>query len=86
MTGCSSWSCSPWHQCCGAFNKYFRVRMSSASRDVQESYSRVTATLAESVNGIRVTQGFVRHDVNAELFRTLILDHARGCAIPGGSC
>ncbi len=58
-------------------NRFFRVAMSRATRDVQESFSRVTATLAESVNGIRVTQGFVRQDVNAGLFRSLIVDHAR---------
>ncbi len=58
-------------------NRYFRVAMSRATRAVQESFSRVTATLAESVNGIRVTQGFVRQDVNAGLFRSLIVDHAR---------
>jgi ATP-binding cassette subfamily B protein len=58
-------------------NRHFRVRMTRVSRDVQESFSRVTATLAESVNGIRVTQGFVRQDVNAGLFRSLVVDHAR---------
>lgn len=46
-------------------------------RAVQESFSRVTATLAESVNGIRVTQGFVRHETNAELFSELVADHSR---------
>ena len=30
-------------------------RYAGALRDVQESFSRVTATLAESVNGVRVT-------------------------------
>ena len=43
---------------------------------MQESFSRVTATLAESVTGIRVTQGFVREDVNAGLFKNLVADHA----------
>jgi ATP-binding cassette subfamily B protein len=55
----------------------FRGRLSQATRDAQESFSRVTATLAESINGIRVTQGFVRQDTNAGLFRSLIADHAR---------
>jgi ATP-binding cassette subfamily B protein len=41
-----------------------------------ESFSRVTATLAESVTGIRVTQGFVRQDINGGLFRSLIYDHS----------
>lgn len=58
-------------------SSYFRNRLSTAYRQVQESFSRVTATLAESVNGIRVTQGFVRQDVNAELFGELVEDHAR---------
>lgn len=56
--------------------RYFRRRLSQAWRDVQESFSRVTATLAESVSGIRVTQGFVRQDVNAALFSDLVTDHA----------
>ncbi|MEM1059814.1 MAG: ABC transporter ATP-binding protein [Verrucomicrobiota bacterium] len=55
----------------------FRHRLSKASRDVQESFSRVTASLAEAVNGIRVTQGFAREEVNAGLFRQLIQDHSR---------
>ena len=58
-------------------NHFFRRRLSKAYRDVQESFSRVTATLAESVAGIRVTQGFVRESVNAESFQTLVEDHAR---------
>ena len=57
-------------------SKFFRDRLSAAYRATQESFSRVTATLAESVNGIRVTQGFVREDVNAELFGELVDDHA----------
>ncbi|MFO0870436.1 MAG: ABC transporter ATP-binding protein [Pirellulales bacterium] len=58
-------------------NHYFRRRLSQAYRDVQESFSRVTATLAESVAGIRVTQGFAREAVNAEAFGELVVDHAR---------
>ncbi|HLJ12676.1 MAG TPA: ABC transporter ATP-binding protein [Planctomycetaceae bacterium] len=58
-------------------NRYFRRRLSRSYRDVQESFSRVTSTLAESVNGIRVTQGFVREEMNAALFRDLVRDHAR---------
>ena len=57
-------------------NRYFRPRLSRAHRDVQESFSRVTATLAESVGGIRVTQGFVRQNLNAQMFRELVWDHA----------
>ena len=58
-----------------AINRYFRARLSRAYRQQQESFSRITATLAESVNGIRVTQGFVRQEVNAGMFRSLIADH-----------
>lgn len=58
-------------------NRHFRVQLSEHSRAASESFSRVTATLAESVNGIRVTQGFVRQETNAGLFRQLLADHAR---------
>ena len=58
-------------------NRHFRGRLSRHSRAAQESFSRVTATLAESVNGIRVTQGFVRQETNAGLFRGLLADHSR---------
>ena len=55
---------------------HFRVGLSDARRSVQESFSWVTATLAESVGGIRVTQGFARQDVNAKIFEQLVSDHA----------
>lgn len=58
-------------------NHHFRAKLSQAYREVQESFSRVTATLAESVAGIRVTQGFVRQEVNRQLFHELVTDHAR---------
>ncbi|MBX3414567.1 MAG: ABC transporter ATP-binding protein [Pirellulales bacterium] len=57
-------------------NACFRQQLSRAYRDVQESFSRLTATLAESVNGIRVTQGFARERVNADLFQDLAVSHA----------
>ena len=60
-----------------AVNSHFRMKLSRLTRASQESFSRVTATLAESVNGIRVTQGFVRQDTNAGLFRSLLSDHSR---------
>jgi len=60
-----------------AVNRRFRMRLSQLTRASQESFSRVTATLAESVSGIRVTQGFVRQDTNAGLFRNLLMDHSR---------
>ena len=58
-------------------NKHFRMKFSRLTRASQESFSRVTATLAESVSGIRVTQGFVRQDMNAGLFRSLLSDHSK---------
>jgi len=58
-------------------NNHFRMKFSRLTRASQESFSRVTATLAESVNGIRVTQGFVRQDTNAGLFRSLLSDHSK---------
>ena len=58
-------------------NNHFRMRLSQLSRAAQESFSRVTSTLAESVNGMRVTQGFVRQETNLGLFRSLLADHSR---------
>jgi ATP-binding cassette subfamily B protein len=58
-------------------NRHFRVKLSHYTRAATDSFSRVTATLAESVNGIRVTQGFVRQQTNAGLFRNLLADHSR---------
>jgi len=60
-----------------AVNNHFRMKLSRLTRAAADSFSRVTATLAESVNGIRVTQGFVRQDTNAGLFRSLLSDHSR---------
>ena len=57
--------------------RYFRAKLSQAYRAQQESFSRVTATLAESVNGIREIQGFVRQDINGGLFGQLIYDHSK---------
>jgi len=57
-------------------NRFFRKRISQSSRNLQESFSRVTATVAESVRGIQVTQGFSREQTNAGLFRRLIADHS----------
>jgi ATP-binding cassette subfamily B protein len=57
--------------------RHFREKLSQAYRAQQESFSRVTATLAESVNGIREIQGFVRQNVNGGLFGQLIYDHSK---------
>lgn len=60
-----------------ALNQHFSRHLLHAQREAQESFSRVTATLAESVTGIRVTQGFVREQTNSLLFRDLLMDHSR---------
>ncbi len=57
--------------------RHFRFKLGEAYRAQQESFSRVTASLAESVSGIREIQGFVRQDVNGGLFGQLIHDHSR---------
>lgn len=57
-------------------NRYFHSKLSVLLRQMRESFSRVTATLAESVIGIRVTQGFVRQQENARLFAALVTDHS----------
>ncbi|MDX1945534.1 MAG: ABC transporter transmembrane domain-containing protein, partial [Pirellulaceae bacterium] len=56
-------------------NRSFRKKLSVAYRVVQESFSRVTATLAESINGVRVTQAYVRQRTNAGLFSDLMQWH-----------
>jgi ATP-binding cassette subfamily B protein len=58
-------------------NRLFARRLADAQRDATESFSRITATLTESVSGIRVTQGFVREAVNAEAFEALAGDQGR---------
>jgi ATP-binding cassette subfamily B protein len=56
-------------------NEHYRDEMGRRLRKVQESWSRVSSTLAESVSGIRVTQAFVRHEINAGFFRKLVDVH-----------
>ena len=56
-------------------NNKYRREVSHRLRKVQESWSRVTSSLAESVNGIRVTQAFVRQEINAGFFRKLVNVH-----------
>jgi ATP-binding cassette subfamily B protein len=58
-------------------NRLFARRLANAQRDATESFSRITATLTESVSGIRVTQGFVRETVNAAAFEALVQDQGR---------
>ena len=56
-------------------NNNYRREASHRLRKVQETWSRLTSTLAESVSGIRVTQAFVRQEVNADFFRKLVNVH-----------
>ncbi len=56
--------------------RHFRKRSSGAYRARSESFARVTASLAESVNGIREIQSFVRQDHNAGAFAVRIEEHA----------
>lgn len=57
-------------------NRYFRLKLINAYRAVQESFSRVTASVVESIKGIRIIQGYVRQDFNSEVFRELLNDHS----------
>jgi len=56
--------------------RHFRKQTSSAYRQRSESFARVTASLAESVNGIREIQSFTRQERNAAAFAHRIADHA----------
>ena len=58
--------------CLLGVHAFFRGRILHASRVQQESFSRVTSALAETVQGIRVTQGFAREDTNAGIFSRLV--------------
>ena len=56
-------------------NRNYRREVTHRLRQVQESWSRVTSSLSESVSGIRVTQAFVRQELNAGFFRKLLNVH-----------
>lgn len=56
-------------------NRFFSHHIQDAYRAVQESFSRLTATIAETIAGIRVTQAFAREDANARQFQALLLAH-----------
>ena len=58
-------------------NRVFSHRMQDAYRIVQESFSRLTSTIAETVAGIRVTQGYAREPVNSRHFGDLLGAHRR---------
>src|SRR5262249_34294679 len=56
-------------------NQKYRREVSYQLRKLQETWSRLTSTLGESVGGIRVTQAFVRQEINAGFFRKLVNLH-----------
>lgn len=56
-------------------NERYRHTASEQLRKMQETWSRLTSTLSESVSGIRVTQAFVRQEINAGFFRKLVNLH-----------
>jgi ATP-binding cassette subfamily B protein len=56
-------------------NNRYRREASRQLRKLQETWNRLTSTLAESVGGIRVTQAFVRQEINAGFFRKLVNLH-----------
>ncbi|MGA2864799.1 MAG: ABC transporter ATP-binding protein [Verrucomicrobiota bacterium] len=56
-------------------NNRYRREVSRQLRKLQETWNRLTSTLAESVGGIRVTQAFVRQEINAGFFRKLVNLH-----------
>lgn len=56
--------------------RYFSVRIRQAYREVQETYSRFTASIAESVNRIRVIQAYCRQDYNDLQFDEQVTLHA----------
>jgi ABC-type multidrug transport system fused ATPase/permease subunit len=57
--------------------RHFRKKSSVAYRERSESFARVTASLTESVNGIREIQSFARQEHNARSFARLIDQHAQ---------
>lgn len=59
-----------------AVNQGYRRQLSNRLRQLQETWSRLSSTLSESVGGIRVTQAFVRQEINAGFFRKLVDLHA----------
>jgi ATP-binding cassette subfamily B protein len=56
-------------------NQKYRREVSCQLRKLQETWSRLTSTLGESVGGVRVTQAFVRQEINAGFFRKLVNLH-----------
>lgn len=57
-------------------DRYFRRRLMKAYREVQESFSRVTSSVVESIRGVKVVQGFSREKINSQIFHEIVDDHA----------
>ena len=57
-------------------NRRFSGRIVEAQRRASERFSRISATLAETVAGLRETRAFVREDENARFFAQLARDQA----------
>jgi ATP-binding cassette subfamily B protein len=57
-------------------NRRFSGRIVDAQRRASERFSRITATLAETVAGLRETRAFVREEENARFFAQLARDQA----------
>ncbi|MBC8128312.1 MAG: ABC transporter ATP-binding protein, partial [Gloeobacteraceae cyanobacterium ES-bin-144] len=55
---------------------WFRVTIMRAYRLQRVAASRITASVAENVNGIRVVQGFARQEKNFNSFQALNREHA----------
>jgi ATP-binding cassette subfamily B protein len=55
----------------------FRRRGMKAYRRVRESLSNITASLAESISGVRVAQAFCRERINCSRFRDIVLAHKK---------
>lgn len=55
--------------------KYFQGRLRQAFMEVRRRSADVTANIAESISGVRVTQSFVREGVNQEQFDQVNAQH-----------
>lgn len=55
----------------GLANNWFRRNISQAWRNVRETQSRIVATLAENINGMRVVQAYAREQHNLGIFQDL---------------
>jgi len=64
-------------------NQHFRRKLCDAYGRVQESFSRVTSAVAESIQGVQVTQSAVRQDENARRFRIILDEHCQNNMLAG---